>query len=411
MKNVREDGITEQDGTQLCWGQINFLKYQTEDLRAIFGTNRSELIRSIIRNEKDKGRPAEERTLRELWYDAVKIPLMRLEPDKREKYGEGKWGRKASQALSAVLSDMVLAGELRYRDIGIRDASRLHTNGEKPFDEVIVFVEDNATFQKVKSVAKAYRITMIEGKGFEATALIEKLQRIDPFWRDKRYRLVAMTDYDAYGHKILEDLISRMQQLGFRLSHNTVEEVRIGIMPEDIDEDLLMEKRFEIPVENDYDQDWVDQYGIDGAYGLELQAAEGPKRREILIQALEAICPEKTLYDHLREESWGWIPDEGADELVERVMGTVKRQVADKIEQLQESGRLEDDRADLPDGTVQKKAENFGYFIQDTGDLPVQAVDLVMDCLREIEWDGSELYIDWKTGEDPDEDGEDEEDE
>lgn len=379
---------------------MNFHSMDTDQLKGSF-KSRAELIRAILRAEVEKGRPSELRTLRELWYEAVKIPLMRFEPDKSSK---GGWGRKASQALSAVLSEMVLSGELKYRDIGIQDQSRAHIDGEQPFDEVIVFVEDHATFDKLRDVARAYRITMIEGQGFEATALIEKLQTIDYFWRRKRYLLLAMTDYDAFGFKILDDLTRRMRELGFDVTSE-----RVGITPEDVPEEDLDSLKFPIPLNCPYDEEWADDYGIDGAFGLELQAVDGARRREILIQALEQHCPEGELYQYLRAESWAWIPEEAVEVLVERIMGTVKEQVETKVRQLQSDRRLRDDRSDLSDGTVQRWAKSGGRFHQKTGHLPGTAVDLVMDLLEDISFDGHRLSIEWQEGEDPDEEDDDNE--
>jgi len=376
---------------------VNFLKMSTEKLQIEF-KSRAELLRALIQNETTKTY-TEDRTLREMWYQAIKIPLMRYEPDKSR---QPNWGRKASQALSAVLSDMVLSGELKYRDVGIKDKSRDHVDATGPFDDVIIFVEDNATFVKVKTVAEAYRCWAIEGQGFEATALIEKLigmleLRHGSEWSYKRYLLIGLTDYDAYGFKILEDLERRMTTLGVSIRAR-----RAGICPSDVPLEDLDSLKFSIPVNCPYDEAWVEEHGIDGAYGLELQAVDSLRRKELLIKVLEEECPERSLYEWLKQSSWKDLPYWSMDAVTIQLMGTIKSEIYDKVEQLQKDGRWSDDRGLLSSGTVQRRAKTTGVFSHSLSDHPERVVKHILSAyVDDLCWDGSELSIVWSEGEDP----------
>lgn len=392
---------------ELTLGSENFHDWETDELQATFGS-RTALLKAIIMNAFYEGAPDETRTLREFWYEAVKIPLINYEP---EKAAAPNWNRKASQALSAVLSDMVLEGELEYKDLGIVDDTRAHTDADGPFDEVVVFVEDHASYNKISCVAESYRIWMIEGAGYEATALLEKLidlfQENDIDHEEVEFLVLGMTDYDAFGYKIFEDLVRRMRQLGM-----TVEEHRVGIMPGDVPTSDLHKLKFPIPVKCDYDREWVRKHGIGGPYGLELQAVDGERRRDVLIAALEEYCPEKKLYDWLKEDSWKSLPFYTRLRVQEKFLGNIPAQMEQKVQELMDEERLTDTRGELGTGTVQRRArEGFGSFMMSLGSLPTRSLEFIMsNCVEKYEIVEGKLELTWKEGEAPDMSEEDEED-
>lgn len=82
---------------------------------------KSELMRSLIMNEKEFGTCTYDRTLRSLWYSFVKPTLDRLGQltDNDEKTIDG-WDR----LLSRYLSELVKDGKLTYADLHILDESR-----------------------------------------------------------------------------------------------------------------------------------------------------------------------------------------------------------------------------------------------------------------------------------------------
>jgi len=384
-------------------GSEDFHTWDTAELQEQF-PSRTAFLKAIILNENAAGAPSEDRTLREFWYEVVKIPLLRFEPEKSKR--AGWWNRKASQALSAVLSEMVLDGELRYSDLGIVDDTRNHVDANGPFEEVIVFVEDHASFNKIQAVADAYRIWMIEGSGFEATALLEKLiglleiEGVDLL--DTRFLVLGMTDYDAFGFKIFEDLCRRMEQLGM-----DIESERVGILPRDVETGRLDVLKFPIPVKCDYDNEWVERYGIGGPYGLELQAVGGERRRQVLAAALERHCPEKKLYDWLREQSWNELPMLVKWQFEAVFLGDIPDQFEQKAKELQDDGTIDDTRKDISNGTLRRRAEKaLGAFDMSLMRLPTDTFNYIIDnCVEKYEIVDGVLVLTWKDGEAPDMDG------
>lgn len=110
------------------------------------------------------------RDQRGFWYQKVKPFLSRVEPDTEvEKDG---WGNLRSGKLSKVLSEMALDGFLKYEDVCIWDSSRTH---ERPqpwkkypvgrFDEVIIFIEKDSSYNKVVNLAELLGFTVESGSG------------------------------------------------------------------------------------------------------------------------------------------------------------------------------------------------------------------------------------------------------
>jgi hypothetical protein len=301
--------------------------------------NRSALIRAIIRAEKEHcdthGKP-EKRTIRDFWYSHIKVPLMRAEGEAAKSDG---WGREASLALSSVFSKMVLSRELRYIDLNIKDESREIAEIEwwkpHPFSKVVVYVEKEATFTKLKPVTDTYNIALITGKGYVATAALEgfilSLESRDEPLGD--YTILLMADYDAYGFKIGNDLQERFSTLGLGCKVQ-----RCAIYPNQVSRDVLLNKTFPVPLQNPYDKDWCKKYGITdsgkigdqtdnkgtlverGANGIELQALEGHELRAILIEHLKKYAPEAEMVQAVLAEQKRGTDDEALNAAAEKTL-------------------------------------------------------------------------------------------
>lgn len=291
--------------------------------------NRTALIREIVLAELDRckrdGRPEEDRTLRNFWYSHIKSVLMRAEGMGAEREN---WGRQASQQLSAVMSKLVLEGVFKYSDIGIIDESRkvqkvaeyeLH-----PYDDVIVFVEKDTLYKPLKNVCKVYNVPFVSGAGFTATAAIEgvvdALATLNDRQYDQKYTVLVISDYDSYGFKIAEDFENRSLKLGLNCRVH-----RIGVDPSHFDPEKMRTDMYPIRQKTDRDKRWAEEHGIDGKYGLELDAlveANGSmqKLRDLLVDALEYWCPEDTMFDAVREKTAEGADQEGSEWAAEQLL-------------------------------------------------------------------------------------------
>lgn len=292
--------------------------------------NRTALIREIVLAElqrcKIHGKPTEDRTLRSFWYSHIKSVLMRAEGTGAEREN---WGRQASQQLSAVISDMALNGVLRYSDIGIIDESREVQKASSyelhPYDDVIVFVEKDTLFKPLKNVCKLYNVPFVSGAGFTATAAIEGvLDALSSFDSDRgydhKYTILVISDYDSYGFKIAEDFETRSLKLGLNCR---VE--RIGVDPSHFDPAKIATDKYPVTQKTAKDRQWAATYGIDGRYGLELDAlveldGNMQKLRDILVDALEIWCPEQSMFDAVRESTAEGADDEGTEQASDQIL-------------------------------------------------------------------------------------------
>jgi 5S rRNA maturation endonuclease (ribonuclease M5) len=251
------------------------------------------MLRVLSREVTWKGRENSQ-SLRGVWYGGIKQVYQNLFPEKWESgHYSAPPGRRFSQALSEHLSEMVKEGELTYRDLNVVDDSRdreiVGTSNVE--HDKILFVEKRAKYRQLKPISDVLGVSLVSGGGWQATALIEDLANVlDP---DESYDIFVLTDYDPTGYRIAEDFRSRARTLGVNI--DTVE--RVGIEPDQVDSDVQKAERFEVPVDNDYDRQWLRDHGIenehgDPVYGLELEAigernSAASDFRRVVVEALE----------------------------------------------------------------------------------------------------------------------------
>jgi len=206
-------------------------------------------------------------SLRDFWYNPTKAVLEEAFPDAYGGPGTSKFNRNMSKCLSSVLSDMVKDGEITYRDLNILDDSRdreIHTDSVE--SDKVLFVEKSSAYRKLKPLEEVYKLSLVEGSGWQATAAIEDLVRQLDTDGDQTYTVYVLSDFDPAGFGIVEDFAARTQQFGL-----PVDDVkRIGIKPEQVSKQALKDQKF-TPGGSNID-DWLAEYGIDGQYGLELEA-------------------------------------------------------------------------------------------------------------------------------------------
>lgn len=247
------------------------------------------VIKSIIRVAAEElewqGRE-NSNSLRDFWYNPTKPLLERAFPTKKDD-PDFNFGRRMSQYLSDALSDMVKDGEVTYRQLNILDDSRRReVENYSLEDDKIVFVEKDAAYRKLKPLNQTYGVSIVSGSGWQATALIEDLAR--ELNNGQEYDLYVLSDYDPTGFGIYKDFRSRADEMGINFS--SVE--RIGISPEQLTQDELESQRFSPPSKSESDQEWLEEYGIDGQYGLEIEAIgalneKGEALREVVVEQLK----------------------------------------------------------------------------------------------------------------------------
>lgn len=248
------------------------------------------MIRLLDRELSWQGE-ADSQSLRGLWYSGVKTAYQNAFPRKWDDPNFDA-NRRYAQYLSETLSEMVKEGEVTYRGLNIVDDSRQReVMADTIEDDKILFVEKEAAFRRLKPLSDVFELSLVSGGGWEATALIEDMSHrlVD----DQEYHLFVMTDYDPTGYSIADDFERRARQLGA----NITEVERVAIEPDQVSEEVRTQERFKVPVETDSDERWLERHGIDGEYGLEIEAIGGRGEggrplREIVVNALD---------DHLRK--------------------------------------------------------------------------------------------------------------
>jgi len=208
-------------------------------------------------------------SLRDFWYNPVKPILEESVPDWGDGVGTSDWNRGLSKRLSKRLSKKVkdVDSGITYRTLNILDDSRDRRIATSSIEnDKILFVEKSAAYRKLEPLADVYDITLVEGSGWSATALIEDLaQQLDP---DVRYTFWVLGDYDPVGFGIVDDFVRRAQKLGIDVDQDASR--RIGVWPRQVSDDIVQSQKFTVGGQNN--DDWMQEYGIDGEYGLEIEA-------------------------------------------------------------------------------------------------------------------------------------------
>lgn len=290
-------------------------------------------------------RKMETRTIRDLWYSVVKPFLSRVEP--ASEVLKPKWTRYRSQTLSAVLSEMVLSGLCSYKHFMIEDRTRpkrrpSHWNKLKVgrFDEVILFIEKDASFPKIEGLAGLLGFTVECGKGQQATtAISEMIENLD---HSRSYLVFTLTDYDYYGHLIMDSFEERASVLGL-----DAEFVRVGVNIDQVPPKRRQVAKFRLPLSSRQEREWAEIYAIDGEYGLEIEALTPPEIRGTIADAVYEYCDPEALYEYLRDAALEGMSEKILSDLVDWGEESDPDLIAlrDKIEELE--NELEQARADL----------------------------------------------------------------
>lgn len=315
---------------------------------------------------------------RGLWY-WLKPALLKFEgftKEPEEPHLKTPYNRRAMQDLSAVMSDLVLEGDITYDDLLIEDKERLMKIRSWPsyYKDVIVFVEKNTIFRKVESVGELFDITFVSGKGQQATAAIEKM--VSRLQNERSYKVVMLTDYDPSGEFIGHKFAVRCEQLGLK-----VEVIRAGLQPEHVPaerHDLAKYIYKTKGMSKEFLKAWQKRNPM-GIYGFELEAFatymldDSPMLREVLVDCLLEHCPESVMYDKLLEDAKEETHEHASDEIINDLEEIIRiDEEVDRLREIQDGMReacqkviydiakekiedIEDDR-EIPEGELRKQA-------------------------------------------------------
>ncbi|WP_227376410.1 hypothetical protein [Haladaptatus halobius] len=227
---------------------------------------------------------------------------------------------------------MVKNGEFTYSDLNIIDASRERAlaDAESVEADKILFVEKDSAYLKVKPLADRYELSVVSGSGWQATALIEDLAReLDS---DTEYTLYLLTDYDPTGFEIAEDFASRSEQLGVSLD----EVRRIEINPEHLSDGQLETQRFTPPAQSEADREWLETHGIEGTYGIELEAigedlqSKGEALQRLVVDEIGDEIDEHERRKRTLQQAVNEIPEQATNSIVESIVGDLRRELVSR---------------------------------------------------------------------------------
>lgn len=211
-------------------------------------------------------------SLRDFWYNPTKAILEAAFPHWGAGPGTSDWNREMSKRLSSTLSEMVKNGQMTYRALNILDDSRDRAlNPTSIESDKILFVEKSAAYRKLKPLEEVYDISLVEGSGWQATALIEDMvHELDP--SNGPFHVWILTDYDPTGFDIARDFLERAQMFGLGIAQDSADDIRIGVNPDQLDPAQIDRQKFSVGGTGDRVDQWLATYGIDGQFGLELEA-------------------------------------------------------------------------------------------------------------------------------------------
>jgi hypothetical protein len=252
-------------------------------------------------------------SLRDFWYNPTKPIVERVFPEKD----------RLDDRLSERLSEAVEDGRVRYRDLNILDDSRkrrLYTTS--PESDRILFVEKRSAYRKLQPLAEVYELTLISGGGHASTAMIEDVIHHLQHGGGgaSGYEVFLLSDYDPSGFCITESFVERCRVLGLPIK--SVE--RVGISPDHLEDEEIARQRFEPPVDNDRAAAWLEENGIEGRYGLELEAVgDREKKGEALRRLVVGEIGDQIRVDERR--------DRDLQHATEEIAPRAARDIADSL--------------------------------------------------------------------------------
>lgn len=299
---------------------------------------KSELMRSIILNEKQYCTCTYERSQRNFWYSVVKPTLDKLGKltvDDDTEEGLTGWDK----TLSKYLTELVKEGKLTYKDIMICDESRDYNVPDRycfsPYRNIIVACEKNTIFQFVNDISVLLGCSCISSKGICGFGAMETLLRkIRDNSENNINELVflIMSDYDPTGYTIANTFTAQAEIMAKQLGMNVkIISKRIGITPDQLSEDEVKNNMY-TPKKKGLDTWMKETGGINGLEkGLELDALTPERIREIFADELQNYIDNGSYIEDCKSSYlWGSIRNE-VDKYIDTIVSQVYRELEDKV--------------------------------------------------------------------------------
>jgi len=280
--------------------------YSKEELATLLGhLKKSELMRSIILNERDFCTCNYERSQRSFWYSVVKPTLDKLgklTPDDETEEALTGWDK----TLSKYLTELVKEGQLTYQDIMIVDKSRELNVPDKytfsPYRNIIVCCEKDTIYSVVSDISSALGCSCISTKGLNGFGAMETLMRRIKDHSDNEVDEIVfliMSDYDPTGYDIANTVKEQASRMAETLNMNCkITLKRIGIIPSQITEDEVKNNQY-TPKKKGMERWMKLTGGINGKEkGLELDALTPDRIRQIFTDNLRDYIDSRQYYEH-----------------------------------------------------------------------------------------------------------------
>lgn len=311
---------------------------EADDLKRALGNLKgSELMRSIIMNEKQYCTCTHPRSQRNFWYSVVKPCLDKLGKLSFEDDTEDAltgWDKK----LSKYLSEMVSAGYLTYQDIMIFDESRNYNvplYDFSPYSNIIVACEKDTIYSIVKDISRLLGCSCISSKGLCSLGAMEQLIRKIQLSKNEPLTeivLLILSDYDPTGYSIADTLEEHAKTILRVLGSDcVVKSKRIGIVPEQLTDDEIKNNMY-TPKKKGMDHWMALTGGINGMEkGLELDALDQDRTREIFANALQPYINNAEYYEYGKETFLRGKIRQEIEKYTDRIVDQVYGQMENKV--------------------------------------------------------------------------------
>lgn len=311
---------------------IEEIKQKLGDLK------KSELMRSIILNEKQYCSCTYERSQRNFWYSVVKPTLDKIgKLTANDDTEEGLTGW--DKTLSKYLTELVKEGQLTYKDIRICDESRNYSVPEQyvfsPYRNIIVACEKDTVFQFVKDISTLLGCSCISSKGICGFGAMETLLRKI---RDNSENSVSelvfliMSDYDPTEYTIANTFKVQAEIMAQQLGMNArIIAKRVGITPDQLTEDEVQNNMY-TPKKKGMES-WMEETGgINGLEkGLELDALTPERIRGIFADELKKYVDDDAYVKYAKSTFLWRIIRKEVDKYMDSIVNDVFVELEDKV--------------------------------------------------------------------------------
>lgn len=282
------------------------------------------LMRTLIMNELEYCDSTESRTLRGVWYSAIKPTLDKLGLLQESDSNEDSM-RRWDATLSNYVCDLLRKGKLTFSDLGISDISRQKSNpfemnygvrgytyqgNVTPYPNILIATEKDTVYSIISKIADLYGCSAISCKGQNSLGAMESIVK-GMFSSYRGYApfstiyILTMTDYDPAGYYIAEALVKQARDILFAIDRSdiNVETHRIGITPDQLSASDVEQNKYSPKKANM--EKWMERTGgINGEEkGLELDAFSSREIREIFVENLKEFI-DVSLYKKFIKESY-----------------------------------------------------------------------------------------------------------